>query len=38
MQNGADTFNKELAERGQSAACATAVRVSTFLYNRWTHH
>ena len=38
MQNGVDTFNKELAEQGQSAACATAVKVSTFLYNRWTHH
>ena len=38
MQIGADTFNKELAEQGQSAACATAVRVSTVLYNRWTHH
>jgi hypothetical protein len=38
MQNGADTFHQELAEEGQSAACATAVRVSTFLYNRWTQH
>jgi hypothetical protein len=38
MANGVDTFNKELAEQGQSAARATAVRVSTFLYNRWTHH
>jgi hypothetical protein len=38
MHNGADTFHQELAEQGQSAACATAVRVSTVLYNRWTHH
>jgi hypothetical protein len=38
MQIGADTFNKDLAEQGQSVACATAVRVSTVLYNRWTHH
>jgi hypothetical protein len=38
MQIGADTFNKELDEQGKSAACATAVRVSTVLYNRWTHH
>ena len=30
--------NKDLAEQGQIAACATAVRVSTVLYNRWTHH
>ena len=38
MQNGSDTFNKDVAEQGQSAACASMVRGSTALSNRLTHN
>jgi hypothetical protein len=36
MQDGSDSFNRDVAQLGQAAACASMNRAATALYSRWT--
>jgi hypothetical protein len=38
MQDGADTFNIDVANLGAETACASMNRAATALYSRWTRH